>query len=1092
MKYKNRAIIALLAAMLLAAGIVALAMGYAVERRASGGEVRITEICAKNESVLTDNNGKYRDYIELYATKQSINLKGYTLTDGKNTSPPLGDITIEEGAYWVLFLDKKTTGFTLNAAGGDTIRLLSPEGKVVAQAKTIAMEKDQAMIYHQGSYVLTDQPTPNFPNTAEGLLAFRSGMAEESPKLIISEVLTANKSTLPDELGVFSDVVELRNVSQEAVYLGSFFLSDDANNRFAYRLPDMVLEADSCLVIYCDGENYISDAGHIHANFGLSRGEKLYLTGRTGSFQTAPWESVGEDVSWQLSEGGEYTAGVPSLGFANTQAGIQQAMDQRTNWESPLVVSEVSLSTSGIPYGGVISDFVEITNRSEESVSTEGWYLSDGADPYAYPLPSQILQSGEVLVIRCDDTGAGFGLAPGETALLIGPDYRYAPSAVCAETEPGKTMQAYPGDLQQPWFVDEPTLGYPNTEQGRKSYLDAWQGQILRISEVMARNESYLPGPYGYCCGWIELYNAGSQKVKLKDYSLCFLNQAWEQYPMPDIVLEPGQYTVVLVDNSGQPTRKGYPTISGEISGYGVYLSREGKLEDYAILPDILPDTSFGLSHDSAQPAVLSQPTPGSANAPAAAPSDAPVALTAPGAYDGVEYLDIVLQGPGKLYYTTNCTLPDQSSTPYTGPVRITKTTIFRVVCYEPGKDASQVVDLSYFLNENDDLSVVSLVTEPDNLFSPSTGIYVSGYNALPTSPYTGANFWQDWERSATVTLIDTDGSVAFSQGCGIKIFGAYSRMNEKKSFACMFRARYGAGRLEYPVFGEDSLPYYESLVLRAGGQDIYHARMRDEMITSLAGEYLGLPVQDYRPVALYLNGQFWGVYYIREKLSDQYVAGHYNMNAQDVTLCQASGTGLREYVEVTRYARTHNLAQQEHFDYIASRVDLENYTDYMIAQLWINNTDSSNVKFFLNNEGKWTWALFDTDMSFSSPAVNTIRQQLKSPGDDVICRTLLIRLLMNDAYRDYFLERAAWQVNNLWTQENINSRIDEIYGLIRHDMRKDTQRWNKSYEHWENSVEHLRSFAERRNSYFVGHIKSYFHLTWEEMGEYGFPLPED
>ena len=452
----------------------------------------------------------------------------------------------------------------------------------------------------------------------------------------------------------------------------------------------------------------------------------------------------------------------------------------------------------------------------------------------------------------------------------------------------------------------------------------------------------------------------------------------------------------------------------------------------------------------------------------------------------------MILQGPGELYYTTNCTIPDRNSTPYTGPVRITKTTIFRVVCYEPGKDASQVVDLSYFLNENDALSVVSLVTEPDNLFSPSTGIYVAGYRAQPTSPYTGANFWQDWERSATITLFETDGTVGFTQGCGIKMFGAYSRMNEKKSFACMFRARYGAGRLEYPVFGEDSLPYYEALVLRAGGQDIYWARMRDELITSLAGEYLGLPVQDYRPVSLYLNGQFWGVYYIREKLNDQYVAGHYNMNAQDVKLCQVSETSLQEYVEVTRYARSHNLAQQEHFDYIASRVDIQNYTDYMIAQMWINNTDSSNVKFFLNDEGKWTWALFDTDMSFSSPGVNTIRQYLKTPGDDVICRTLLLRLLMNDAYRDYFLERAAWQVNNLWTQENINRRIDEISALIEQDMKKDTRRWNKDYGHWENSVESLRSFAARRNAYFVSHIKSYFHLTWEEMAQYGFPVPED
>lgn len=1092
MKYKNRAVAWVLVAMLLASGALALVISSWISRKAASGKVQITELCAKNETVLADNSGKFRDYIELYAPSQTVNLKGYTFSDGLCSSAPLGDITLIPGQHRVIFLDKNSLGFTLNAAGGQNVRLLSPEGKVVAQVNTVAMEADQAMAYADGSYQLAAQPTPNFPNTEQGLLAFREGKSPENSKLMISEVLTANQSVLPDELGVFSDVVELQNAGKEAVYLGNFFLSDDETNRFAYRLPDMFLEAGGYALIYCDGENYTSETGHIHANFAISRGETLVLSDPWGGVSSLAWQSVGEDTSRQLSGQGVYTAGVPSLGFANTQEGIQQAMDLRTNWQSPLTVSEVSLSASGVPYGGVISDFVEIANRSEQAVSTEGWYLSDGADPYAYPLPKQKLNPGECLIIRCDASAAGFGLAPGEMALLMGPDFRYAPSAVCPEPEVGKTLQVYPGQGQQPWLVGEPTLGYGNTEAGRKSYLAALGDEALHISEVMVRNESYLPGPYGYCCGWIELYNSGSQKIDLKDYSLCLLDKGWEQYPMPELVLQPGQYAVLLVDNSGQTVRAGYPVISGELSGSAVYLSRGNKLVDFLALPQLPPDISCGAAKGSGLPAVLSEPTPGSANAAAASPSVSAVALTLPGSYDGVEYLDVALQGPGELYYTTNCTVPDRNSTPYTGPVRITETTIFRVVCYEPGKDASQVVDLSYFLNENDDLPVVSLVTDPDNLFSPATGIYVAGYYAQTTSPYAGANFWQDWERSATVTLIETDGTVGFSQGCGIKIFGAYSRMNEKKSFACMFRARYGAGQLEYPLFGEDSLPYYESLVLRAGGQDIYNARMRDEMITSLAGDHLGLPVQAYRPVALYLNGQFWGLYYIREKLSDQYVAGHYNMNVEDVKLCQVAGTGLREYVEVIRYANRHDLSRQEHFDYIASRVDLQNYTDYMIAQLWINNTDSSNVKFFLNDEGKWTWALFDTDMSFSLPGVNTFQQQLKSPGDDVICRTLLLRLLMNEGYRDYFLERAAWQVNNLWTPENINGRIDEIYSQIKQSMQKDTRRWEKSYQYWENSVEGLRSFAARRNSYFVSHIKGYFHLTWEEMKEYGFPMPED
>ncbi len=108
-----------------------------------------------------------------------------------------------------------------------------------------------------------------------------------------------------------------------------------------------------------------------------------------------------------------------------------------------------------------------------------------------------------------------------------------------------------------------------------------------------------------------------------------------------------------------------------------------------------------------------------------------------------------------------------------------------------------------------------------------------------------------------------------------------------------------------------------------------------------------------------------------------------------------------------------------------------------------------------------------------------------------MICRTLLLNLLKNEDYRDYFLQRAAWQVNNLWTEENINGRIDEIYGLIAQDMKKDIARWRKNYEYWQGQVDYMRTYAAQRNRFFVSHIKGYFHLNDQQMKEYGFPISD-
>lgn len=1096
MKYKNIVVAGVLLALLLAVGAVALLSGGEPEPEKPEeftGKLQITEICAKNESIIADNSGKYRDYIELYAPEEAVNLKGFTLTDGRVTSEPLGDITIGAGEYRILFLSNETTGFALGASGGDTIQLKTPGGAIAAQANTTAMGDNQVMILVDGKYQVTEDATPNFPNTPEGLAAFRQGRVQDNPQIVISEVLISNKSALPDELGIYSDVVELHNVSAGSVYLGNYFLSDNKNLRFAYRLPDMILEADEYLVVFCDGENYISEEGIIHANFGLSRGESLYLTDTDGGYLEVACQSIGEDVSWQLSDSGEFAAGTPSLGFANTAEGVEQAVAQRTDYESPLIISEVVLSSSGMPYNGVISDFVEITNRSGKAVSTAGWYLSDGGDPYDYALPQITLQPGECLVIRCDTEGAGFGLSRGETVMLTGPDFRHAPLVTCVEGEAGQSISASGEGEEISYSFGPVSLGYENTEQGQESYLKDQQPKGLRISEVMTSNYSYLRGPYGAACDWIELYNAGSETIDLSAYTITDNAKYPAKFTLPQRTLAPGEYCVMILTQDSAKARSGYDVIPMELSSRGesVYLYRDGTVEDFVMIPELGVDEAYGRGSGSMFFSQLAKATPGYSNSETAAVSSDPVAVTAPGSYNGVEYLDVELSAPGTIYYTTNCNTPGRYAREYTGPIRITKTTVLRVVCYEEGKSRSNVVDLLYVLNENDTLSVVSIVIEPYQLWDPETGIYVDGPNYDPaTDPYNGANFQQNWERPASLSLYEADGSGSFSIPCGLKIFGGYSRVNAKKSFACMFRKSYGQAHLDYPVFGEDSLPYYEALVLRAGGQEAFSSRIKDEVITSFVGDMLGIPVQDYRPVALYLNGEYWGLYFIREKINENYVSGHFGVDADDVDLANWDGSDSRQFTALKNYAQSNDLSIQENYEYIASQIDLENYTDFMIAQIWMNNKDPGNVKYFTAPGYQWTWILYDTDLAFVYPEENSLPVLLSTNlGYDITSRTFAVRLLRNPEYKDYFLRRMAWQMREIWTEENIIPYIDNLHEQVREDMKKDCQRWGTSYSAWENRVEALRNYVRNRNRYLLTYIQQRYELTDEQMVDYGFPV---
>lgn len=1058
----------------------------------NGYSVVISEICTKNENIIADNDGKYRDYIELYNSGEAVDLGGFILTDGKKTYVFPAGVTLVTGEYRVVFLGDSITGFSLGASGGDCIQLRDPAGNILSQANTAAMEEDQVMLLSGISYTVSRDASPGYANDATGLTAFREGIPAADPAVVISEVLLGNASSLPDENGIFSDVIELHNTSGSPVNLGGYYLSDSMEQRQRFRMPDRILEAGEYLVIYCDADNYIGVHGEIHTNFGLSHGETLILTDNTGCYTGVTVEHCGDDVSLSLTED-TYAPGSVSLGFANTEEGMTLFRQSRVNESSPLVISELLLSSAEVPYNGSFCDAVEILNRSGVPVSTQGWYLSDGGDPYEYALPEQILLPGECLVLVCSPRTTGFSLSENEVLRLTTPEYTCAPLVSCVLSQPGQSISLLMNEDGDAYAMADVTLGYENTEENHMLYLRDQLSGGLRISELMSANQSYLVGPYSTTADWIELYNASGTAIDLSEYALSDEAGNLGKYPLPDKTLDPGEYCVIFLKKDSTNLRSGYSVLPCSLSSEGeqLYLTMGETVVDYVLLPSLSTDESYGRTADSPAYTLLASVTPGKANGKAAEKCAEPVAQLPQGSYDDVDYLDIVLSGEGNIYYTLDCTDPGANAILYTGPVRITKTTVFRVVCREPGKKESDVVDLTYVVNEYDNLPVVSLVTDPDNLWDYRTGIYVSGPNASDVSPYHGANFWMDWEKPASVSLFETDGT-GFSANCGIKIFGAFTRALAKKSFSCLFRDVYGDAELAYPLFGEDSLDTYESFILRTSGQDAFRARMRDVVITSLMGEYTDVPVQDYKPVVLYLNGQYWGIYYIREKINENYVAGHYNVESDTVTIVKYGGWTSNEYRALLNSAVNRDMTVQENYDWLCSQIDIDNYIDFIIAEMWIANTDNGNVKYYKNAEGKWTWFLYDTDLSLSEAALNSVQRYLSRNGigaSDTTCKTFAARLIHNKDFRDKFLTRLAWQMNNIWTEENLLARIDEIEAIIEPDMAKECERWGTSYASWQNSVGIVRLFSEKRNGYMLNHIQNYFSLTDEEMRSYGFQV---
>ena len=1092
-----------IALVLLVALLSAVAVGLAIDRAASSTEVGvepevvdllITEICAKNTDIIEDSRGKHSDYIEIYNRGGDCNLHGFTLSDGKNTSAPFGDTPLKAGEYKIFFIDKDLTGFSLSSAGGETLFLYNRDGSTVAQVTLSPMGENQVMEWQETGYAITDRATPGYPNTEEGYLLLTQGLPDENPAVVISELLLSNRYAFPDRSGTFSDVIELYNKTEAPISLKGYYLSDNFENRFRYALPDVVIPAGGYLAVFCDGSG-VYEGGEIHAGFSVSSEETLYLTSPAGKYTSASAGETADDLSLSLTENGFESRSV-SIGYPNTDEGELAFAESRIDYENPLVISEILLSGGEVPYGGVYVDVVELYNKGWETINTKGYYLSDGEDPYKFPLPETILAPGDCLVVICDGKGEGwnanFGLSMGEELRILCPDHRYGDSAVVLEAEDGYSMMWQDDEEGGAFREGAVTLGYPNNEEGRAAYLQALLADTLQISEVISSNTESLPGSYGTTCDWVEIYNPTDAPISLEGWYLTDDSDELTKGKLPAETVQPGEYYVIFLSKDTENLRKGFPVVPFGLSSSGdsLCLVYEGKVKDWASVPALGTNVSYGRPDGELEFSVLASVTPNASNGMAAAETEVPVAVTAQGVYNDVETLSVVLEGEGEIYYTTDCTAPTVNSTRYTGPISLSETTVIRAFSVAEGKTESKVLDLTYVINENHSLPVASLVTEPDNLWDYYEGIYVEGPGASSKFPYTGANFWKKWEKEATVSLYEMDGT-GFTSSCGIRIFGAYSRALPMKSFSCFFRGTYGANQLNYQLFGEEGLDVYEAFIFRNAGQDFDGARMRDPLLSELASTAMYMPCQKNRPVILYLNGEFWGIYYIREKINENFIAGNYNVDPEDVILDVSHGS-TTEYKEFLSYVKKHDLSDPEAYAYVESQMDIDQYIDYIIMQIYIGNLDNGNIRFFKAGDGKWTWLMYDVDQSTFYVKNDTVAEHLNPKGtgtNDWFSTELINGLLKNQGFKDKFLARFAWQIENVWNYERVNAAIDRYYEAILPDKQRDCEKWDLSYSTWKWAVGYLRDFFEAREGYVVEDIQNWFKLTDAQMEAYGFDL---
>jgi len=524
-----------------------------------------------------------------------------------------------------------------------------------------------------------------------------------------------------------------------------------------------------------------------------------------------------------------------------------------------------------------------------------------------------------------------------------------------------------------------------------------------------------------------------------------------------------------------------------------VYLSNpSNQIVDSIVIENMPPDISYG-SNNSGAFVYYQLPTPGFQNSGIELDGiiTESIIFSQLGGQSGS--LSLTLSGvvpPNIIRYTTDASIPRINSPAYTTPIIISDNTVVRARIFRQDYFPSPIQTETYLINVDHDLPIISLVSETNNLFNEDTGIYSFGDTYEFNYPYFGANFWQDWEKPVHFTLMEEDGT-QFSFDGGLKIFGGWSRANEQRSFSLFARSQYGTNEIDFPLFKDNEYNTYQAFILRNSGNDWLSTMMRDGMLTGLMRDS-GLETQAFRPAATYINGEYWGMYNMREKTNEHFIASRHNIDPDDIDLLEIDAVTLhgsnQDYEELINFANSTNFGNDANYDLISDLVDIDNIIMYYLAQIYFNNTDwpGNNIKYWKEKNGKWRWILYDIDFGFGRWNYfdfqnNTLEFALQANGPNwpnPPWSTLLFRKLNeNLGFRHQFINQYADEMNSRFLSEKVHAHIESIRDMISSEMSAHFSRWGESSNQWNNDVDNLKDFASQRLNFCREHILDVYNL---------------
>ncbi len=601
---------------------------------------------------------------------------------------------------------------------------------------------------------------------------------------------------------------------------------------------------------------------------------------------------------------------------------------------------------------------------------------------------------------------------------------------------------------------------------------------------------------------WVELYNDSDQPVNINRWYLSIKDKYSKGWKFNvDTVIPAKGYLLIYCDKAEVGLHTSFRLESGK--GCDIYLfDSGGKLLDKVVgMPkQPAPNVACGRIEDGNEEWVyFVKATPGEANTGDTATELLPSPLFSIKGGIFKSEVKVSLSLPAEvsedirvedIYFTTDGSEPTEESDRYSTELTFTESTPLRAKVIKEGYLINRSVTQSYIITDRDlTLPIVSINLDPEYLWNGKFGIYVKG-----DTTFENPNYTYNWRRPMNLEFFpsEKDNSV-LNQEEELRISGNVTRVFPQKSLILYANKRFGEKRYNYQLFPHKKDQEIKSFMIRSSGNDFGNTSFRDAAIQLFMGGKVNLDYQDYQPVILFMNGEYFGIQNLRERSDEDFILANYD-GLEDIDMIEWWGEVkagdnvaynlLKEKIDLP--------ADKIKYEEIASMVDIDEYINYMILEIFVANTDFPHNNVILwraKDEGKWRFIAKDLDHGLGLYTINknpdfNAMEHNTTPDDRN--RRLFNVLLSQDSFKKDFYNRFAIYLGDILSTKATVHIVDSLKNLVEEEMPYHIDRWLKNWssnssvsdmDGWYNEVGRMTDWLTLRPAYMYEHLNSHFNL---------------